>query len=70
MNDAVYQEGKVYLRIPKDGEGIVHVKIKGANRELKAKTRNRKEIKTGASILVTEVENEFVIVEPLKRNEF
>lgn len=70
MTDAVYQEGKVYLRIPVEGEGIVHVKIKGATRELKAKTRSKKEIKTGESILVTDVENEFVIVEPVKRNEF
>jgi membrane protein implicated in regulation of membrane protease activity len=70
MNDAVYQEGKVYLRIPLEGEGIVHVKVKGRIRELKAKTRNEKEIKTGASILVTDVENEYVIVEPVKRNEF
>jgi len=70
MTDAVYQEGKVYLRIPTEGEGIVHVKIKGATRELKAKTRAKKEIKTGESILVTDIENEFVIVEPVKRNEF
>lgn len=70
MTDAVYQEGKVYLRIPADGSGIVHVNVKGAKRELKAKSRLKEEIKTGASILVTDTENEFVIVEPIKRNDF
>ena len=70
MTDAVYKEGKVYLRIPTEGEGIVQIKIKGATRELKAKTRGDKEIKTGETVLVTDVENEFVIVEPVKRNEF
>lgn len=70
MTDAVYQEGKVYLRIPTDGEGIVRVKVKGTERELKAKTRHNREIKTGEVILVTDTEGEYVIVEPVVRNEF
>lgn len=70
MTDAVYKEGKVYLRIPPEGTGIVHVKIKGADRELKAKTRAAREIKTGEIILVTDTESEYVIVEPVVRNEF
>lgn len=70
MNDAVYQEGKVYLRIPTEGEGIVHINIKGATRELKAKTNSDREIKTGETVLVTDVESEYAIVEPIKRNEF
>jgi membrane protein implicated in regulation of membrane protease activity len=70
MTDAVYQEGKVYLRIPADGEGIVHINVKGATRELKAKTNGDREIKTGETVLVTDVESEYAIVEPIKRNEF
>ena len=70
MTDAVYQEGKVYLRIPAEGEGIVHITVKGATRELKAKTNSDREIKTGETVLVTDVESEYAIVEPLKRNEF
>ena len=63
MQDALFQNGKVYLRIPKDGEGIVQVDIKGAFRELKAKSRDNKEIPTGSSVLVVEVINNYVIVE-------
>jgi len=70
MTDAVYQEGKVYLRIPADGEGIVQITVKGATRELKAKTNSDREIKTGETVLVTDVESEYAIVEPVKRNEF
>ena len=66
MNDAIYQEGKVYLRIPSDGSGIVQVKIKGATRELKAKTRDNQVIKTGETILVTDTIDEYVIVELTK----
>lgn len=71
MTDAQFKEGKVYLRIPAEiGSGIVQVNINGATRELKAKTNSLNEIPTGESIIVTDIENEFVIVEPVRRNEF
>ena len=71
MDDALFQQGKVYLRIPSgNGNGIVHVEIKGVSRELKAKTLHQHEISTGSNIVVTDVESDFVYVEPLKRNEF
>ena len=71
IEDALFREAKVYLRIPpKDGTGIVHVSVKGANRELKAKTNYHKLISTGDHVIITEVNPEYVVVEPVKRNGF
>ncbi len=63
MSDSLFQKGTTYLRIPGKGEGIVHVDIRGKSRELKAKSKTGKEIKTGQSIIVVETINDFVIVE-------
>lgn len=52
--DAINKSGKVYLRIPTIGSGIIQVKINGSTRQLKA-TTDDKEIKTGSEILVLEV---------------
>ena len=62
MEDALYEKGKVYLKIPKSGSGIIQVNVNGVNRELKAKTKDNREIPTGTSIQVESVEGEFVIV--------
>lgn len=63
MDDAMFQTGRVYLKIPAGkGEGIVHIGIKGANRELKARSNDDKEIKTGENVRVVDIENEYVIV--------
>ena len=62
LTDSMYEEGKVYLKIPKSGSGIIQVKINGVNRELKAKSSDNKELPTGTSILVEGVEGNFVIV--------
>lgn len=70
ITDAVYQEAQVYLRIPVGGSGIVTVAVNNVSRELKAKSSSKKEIKTGEVVLVTDTEGEYVIVEPVKRNEF
>ena len=65
MNDSLYQNGTVYLKIPTGtGSGLVHVDINGAIRELKAKTRGKKAISTGANITVTDVDGDYVYVEP------
>ena len=62
-DDALLQMGEVYLRIPaENGNGIVNVSIKGATRELKAKSYDNKEIKTGAKVRVIEVDGEFALV--------
>ncbi len=63
MEDALFQKGEVYLKIPASkGEGIVHVKIKGTNRELKAKSFDNKEIITGSPVKIVEVDENYVIV--------
>jgi len=63
IEDARNQKGEVYLKIPAEGEGIVHVEIKGAHRELKARSAYKKEIKTGDKIRVVDVEGDYVLVE-------
>ncbi len=54
--NAAYKIGKVYLKIPQNGFGIIHVKINGANRELKATTEEM-DIKTGEMIIIEEYKN-------------
>jgi len=64
MNDALLSTGEVYLRIPKgSGSGIVNANVRGAVRELKAKTKENIEIPTGAKVTIIGVEGDFVIVE-------
>lgn len=64
MNDALFTKGVVYLRIPTgDGSGIVNADVRGATRELKAKTKEDKDIPTGANVTIVEVEGEYVFVE-------
>jgi len=62
MEDAIEQLGEVYLRIPPKGEGIVNVLVNGVNRELKAVSQDKQEIKTGDKIRVVGIEGEFVKV--------
>lgn len=62
LSDAVYKQGKVYLKIPTEGTGIVHVNIGGVNREMKAATDDKEAIPTGATILVDRVEGDVVYV--------
>lgn len=62
IEDSIYEKGKVYLKIPKKGSGIVQVNINGVNRELKAKTNDNKDIPTGTIIQVEGTEGELVIV--------
>jgi len=62
-NDALLQIGEVYLKVPaSEGNGIVNVNVKGATRELKAKSYDNKEIKTGAKVRVMEISGEFALV--------
>jgi len=66
MSDALFQKGTTYLRIPEGGEGIVLINIRGASRELKAKSKSGNEIKTGETIIVVDTLNEVAIVEVSK----
>ncbi len=63
MDDTLFANGEVYLRIPAEGSGIVNINVKGVKRELKAKSNNQVEIKTGTPITVVGVEGEFVSVQ-------
>lgn len=62
LEDTLYEKGKVYLKIPKAGSGIIQINVNGVNREIKAKTNDNIDIPTGTSIQVEHVEGEFVIV--------
>ncbi len=54
-SDALLQPGRVYLRIPATGEGIVHVNVKGGMREFKARSMGGNELPTGTQILVDDM---------------
>jgi membrane protein implicated in regulation of membrane protease activity len=62
FEDSIYQKGKVYLKIPAGGTGIIQVNVNGALRELKAKSVDDKEIPTGATVQVESIEGEIAIV--------
>ncbi|HMP28909.1 MAG TPA: NfeD family protein [Saprospiraceae bacterium] len=66
MDDAVGKTGKVYLRIPPKGSGLVLISIKGGDRELIAYSNLEVEIPTGSEILVVAAEESHVIVKPMK----
>jgi len=66
MNDSLFKTGTVYLRVPTgEGSGIVQIDINGAMRELKARTKERKPIATGADVRVIDIEGEMVYVESI-----
>lgn len=68
MEDALYQKGEVYLKIPgKKESGLVHININGANRELKALSFDKKQIQTGTAIEVMDVDGDLVIVRPITK---
>ena len=65
INDALFQTGEVYLRIPsKDkGQGKVHINIQGSLKEVDAITEETEAIPTGAFIKVVEVvDNRLLVV--------
>lgn len=62
MSDALGNRGKVYLKIPASGQGIVRVEMKGAARELKARSKEGTELRTGSSVRVVGIENEIAWV--------
>ncbi len=62
FHQAAGKSGKVYLKIPKDGTGLIQVNINGVTRELKATSEDSNEIPTGAEVLILEVEEEIAAV--------
>ncbi|MEM1328436.1 MAG: hypothetical protein AAGI23_20950 [Bacteroidota bacterium] len=62
LHEAISRSGKVYLRIPPGGEGLVQVDVKGVMREFKARSADPDLLPTGAEILVVDIEDEYAIV--------
>ncbi|MEM6772943.1 MAG: hypothetical protein AAF597_20355 [Bacteroidota bacterium] len=60
--DALAEQGKVYLPIPADGEGVVTVRIAGTQRELKARSAAGTRLGTGTTIVVEDVQDGVLIV--------
>jgi membrane protein implicated in regulation of membrane protease activity len=62
--DALFASGTVYLRIPEAGTGIVRIKLRGGEREFKARSVGKEEIPTGTDITVEGLEEDLLIVRP------
>ncbi|WP_020570541.1 KH domain-containing protein [Neolewinella persica] len=62
IEDAIMEQGTVYLRIPADGEGLVQVTVRGRKRELKARSLLSEDIPTGAPIVVDQIGEDGVVV--------
>ncbi len=68
INEALFNTGEVYLKIPanKEGYGKVHLKINGSLRELDAITTEGETLPTGSQVRVIEVlEDNLLLVEPI-----
>lgn len=64
--EAVGNAGKVYSRIPKDGQGIVKVEVRGVYREVKAKSDAKDTIPSGAEVFVSDCEDGVLVVSAMK----
>ena len=64
IEDSMYQKGQVYLKVPAsyDESGIVQVEINNAIRELKARSKDKVEIKTGDTVMVVGIDGDYVVV--------
>ncbi len=72
LTDAIFETGEVYLSIPpaKSGNGKVHVKLKGALKELDAITEGNG-LPTGSSVRILEVlDNNILLVESIDKYKF
>ena len=65
--DALFQPGKVYLRIPASGEGLVQVKVKGGMREFKARSTDEQDLPTGSPIQVDDLGPDGSVLVSLRR---
>lgn len=63
IDSAVGAQGKVYLKIPKDGTGRVLVNIRNSLREYDAKTNEDIDLDTGTPIRVVWVDGNVLVVE-------
>lgn len=67
LNNALMQEGTVYLTIPAEGEGKVHVPVQGTMREFEAVSSTKEEIQTGERIIVVNITAGNVLVVKKKK---
>ncbi|MDA9773782.1 hypothetical protein N9B82_02400 [Saprospiraceae bacterium] len=65
MSDLIGASGKVYLKIPHGGQGMVHVIHNDSVKELKAISREESDIATGGSVEIIDVEEGRLVVTPL-----
>ncbi|MBN1868665.1 NfeD family protein [Candidatus Sumerlaeota bacterium] len=63
LQNAVGQEGTVYLTIPAEGVGKIQVTFQGRYRVCDATSHAKEEIKTGERVLVVDVANNVLVVE-------
>lgn len=63
IDNAVGAQGKVYLRIPKDGTGRVLINIRNSLREYDASTNEDIDLDTGTPIRVVWVDGNVLVVE-------
>lgn len=67
--EAIYNTGEVYLSIPaaKNGYGKVHLKIRGALKEMDAITEGNQPLPNGAAVRVIDVlDDNLLLVEPVE----
>ena len=72
LTDAIFETGEVYLSIPpaKSGPGKVHLKLKGALKELDAITEGNG-LPTGATVRILEIlDNNTLLVESIDQYKF
>lgn len=60
LEDAIGQVARVYLKIPKEGSGIIQVELAGSKRELKARSTGGREFATGSEVLVVSMDEDSV----------
>jgi hypothetical protein len=70
LTDALHKEAQVYLNIPGNmqGTGKIHISIKGSHHELDAMTHGDS-IPYGIRVEITAIENNALIVYPIKDNQ-
>jgi membrane protein implicated in regulation of membrane protease activity len=66
-DEAIGKTGKVYLKIPPSGNGLIRVNINGTFRELKAVTSDEDEIATGAEVYISDYDGTNAVVSQLEK---
>ena len=62
IKDTLLKSGRVYLRIPATGEGIVRINLKGGTREFKARSSAGEELPTGVPVIVDDFSGDGVVL--------